>query len=258
MWINFITLILLPTLAFSWEEDPRISKLFNDAHIKGTFVLYDLSADKIIGFNQTRAKTRYIPASTFKIVNSLIGLSTGVVNNVDEVLPYKGPSKPFIAAWAHDMGLRKAIAISNVPIYQELARRIGKTRMQKGVTNLHYGNETIGNSIDTFWLDGPLKISALEQTKFLTKLVQNKLPLSKDIQKNVQEIILLEQEKEWKLYGKTGWQNAPNKGIGWFVGWLEKKGNIYVFALNIDIKQSSDATQRTKLTKASLQLMGLL
>jgi beta-lactamase class D len=258
MWINFITLILLPTLAFSWEEDPRISKLFNDAHIKGTFVLYDLSADKIIVFNQTRAKTRYIPASTFKIANSLIGLSTGVVNNVDEVLPYKGPSKPFITAWAHDMGLRKAIAISNVPIYQELARRIGKTRMQKGVTNLHYGNETIGNSIDTFWLDGPLKISALEQTKFLTKLVQNKLPLSKDIQKNVQEIILLEQEKEWKLYGKTGWQNAPNKGIGWFVGWLEKKGNIYVFALNIDIKQSSDAIQRIKLTKASLQLMGLL
>ncbi|MEJ2373218.1 MAG: penicillin-binding transpeptidase domain-containing protein, partial [Sulfurimonas sp.] len=112
--------------------------------------------------------------------------------------------------------------------------------------------------IDTFWLDGPLKISALEQTKFLIKLVQNKLPLSKDIQKNVQEIILLEQEKEWKLYGKTGWQNAPNKGIGWFVGWLEKKGNIYVFALNIDIKQSSDAIQRIKLTKASLQLMGLL
>ena len=251
-------LLFFSTLTFAWEDNPKIGELFKDANIKGTFVLYDVTNDTFIGYNKHRANTRYIPASTFKIANSLIGLATGAVKSVDEVLPYKGPDKPFIPAWAHDMGLRKAIALSNVPIYQELARRIGLKRMHKGLITLNYGNQEVGEGIDKFWLNGPLKISALEQTKFLTKLVGSRLPLPKGIQKSVREIVLLEQGKEWKLYGKTGWQNAPNEGIGWWVGWVEKEGRFYVFALNIDINKPADATERTKLGKASLKLLGLI
>ncbi|MBD3824082.1 MAG: class D beta-lactamase, partial [Epsilonproteobacteria bacterium] len=51
---------------------------------------------------------RYFPASTFKIANSLIGLSSGAVKSVDEILPYKGPAKPYIPEWEEDMGLTKA------------------------------------------------------------------------------------------------------------------------------------------------------
>jgi beta-lactamase class D len=80
------------------------------------------------------------------------------------------------------MGLRKAIAISNVPIYQELARRIGLERMHDGLVKLNYGNRGYRRQL---WLDGPLKISAVEQTEFLAKLLQETLPLPKQIQKNV-------------------------------------------------------------------------
>ena len=251
-------LVFFQTATFGWEEKPEIAKLFNDAQINGTFVLYDVSNNKFIGYNESRAKTRYIPASTFKIANSLIGLAEGAVKNVDEILPYKGETKPFIAAWGHDMGLREAIKLSNVPIYQELARRIGLNDMRLWLKKLDYGNQEVGNVVDRFWLDGPLKITALEQSKFLAKLTQNTLPLPKQIQKSVKEIVLIEKRKNLELYGKTGWQNAPNKGVGWWVGWIKKDGHTYTFALNIDINKPSDANKRVMLGKASLKLLGLL
>lgn len=61
-------------------------------------------------------------------MNSLIGLWSGAVVDVDAVLPYTGEVNPFMQSWKRDMGLREAIVISNVPIYQELALRIHKGR----------------------------------------------------------------------------------------------------------------------------------
>ena len=109
--------------ASDFEESAQVAEVFRNAGMNGTFVLYDVGAGKYVGYNRVRAKKRFVPASTFKIPNSLIGLSAGAVKSVDEVLPYKGHPKPFSKAWEKDMGLREAIAMSNVPIYQELARR---------------------------------------------------------------------------------------------------------------------------------------
>jgi beta-lactamase class D len=156
------------------------------------------------------------------------------------------------------MGLREAIALSNVPIYQELARRIGLDRMRDNVSRMDYGNKEIGDTIDSFWLNGPLKISAVEQTQFLAKLAQDALPFPKTFQKGVREIVLLEQGKNWRLYGKTGWQNAPDQGLGWWVGWVEEDGHVYAFALNMDIQKASDLGKRVELGKASLKALGIL
>ena len=73
------------------------------------------------------------------------------------------------------MSLHDAIRISNVPVYQELARRIGLDRMSENLALLDYGNEDTGTIVDMFWLQGPLKISALEQAKFLARLAQERL-----------------------------------------------------------------------------------
>jgi len=142
--------------AQAWEERPELGDLFRKAEVQGTFVLYDLNADKFVGYDHSRANTRFTPASTFKIANTLIGLSTGSVASVDEVLPYGGEPQ-FLPQWERDMGLREAISISNVAIYRELARRIGLVRMQEGVNRLDYGNRRIGTVVDQFWLKGPLK-----------------------------------------------------------------------------------------------------
>jgi len=254
----FLVLLFIHSLCFAWEEKRSLNTLFQKEYPHSTFVLYDLHTNKMIGYNHSRAQQRYIPASTFKIAHSLIGLSYGAIKNVDETLPYKGEEKPLIQAWKADMSLREAIAISNVAIYQELARRIGLQNMKKGLKKLQYGNQKTSDLLERFWLDGPLKISALEQIDFLTKLATTTLEIPKHLQTEVQEILLLEETVKWKLYGKTGWQNAPNSGVGWFVGWINKESKISLFALNLDIKQPTDATQRIRLVKESLKQLGYI
>lgn len=252
-----LALFALQGCSTGWKESPEVGGLFKSAGVTGTFVLYDVDAGEFIGHNQARSKVRFVPASTFKIANSLIGLSVEAVKSVDDVLPYGGKPQLF-KAWEKDMGLREAITLSNVPIYQELARRVGLERMRENVSKLGFGNEDIGATVDTFWLEGPLEISAVEQAQFLARLAQGKLSIPEDVQKIVREIVLLEQGENWQLYGKTGWENAPDRGIGWWVGWVQKDDRVYTFALNIDIQHASDASKRVELGKRSLEALGVL
>lgn len=258
--ILFAISALLPLQAgeIQWTEDPRLGKIFADHGLKGTFVVFDVGANTFTGTDQSRADTRFIPASTFKIPNSLIGLETRAVSSVDDPIPYTGPADPFIPAWAADMGLREAIKLSNVPIYKELARRIGPEKMAAGLKSIDYGNQEIGESVDTFWLRGPLKISAIEQAQFLAQLAQKSLPMSISSQEAVHDITLHESGPGWSIHAKTGWQNAPDEGTGWWVGWVNKEGQIYAFALNADLKGPSDGPKRIEMATEGLKILGIL
>ena len=156
------------------------------------------------------------------------------------------------------MSLRDAIAMSNVAIYQTLARRIGLEPMADYVKRLGYGNMSIGQTVDRFWLDGPLMISAIEQTAFLARLADRRLPLDESVQSATQAILLQAEGKGRGLWAKSGWQNAPDEGVGWWVGWVSAAGVNYPFALNMDIDNPSMAATRETLAKACLQSLGLL
>lgn len=253
----FLSSIVGYAQAAEITENPEIKNIFEEARVNGTFVLLDVEKGTLTGFNGKRANDRFIPASTFKIANSLIGLSVGAIKDVDEILPYGGEPQ-FLEIWEKDMSLRDAIKISNVPIYQELARRIGHKKMQENVKKLSYGNQDIGAEVDQFWLSGPLKISAVEQVQFLSKLAQAKLNFPKKNQQSVIEILELETTDETTLYGKTGWQTATDPGIGWWVGWVKRSGKIYTFALNIDMVDIADAPKRIEIGKKVLKLLKIL
>ena len=251
-------LLASPLSARTYQETPDLEQCFHDAGVTGTFVLFDVTTDTMLVHNQTRAKKRFIPASTFKIANSLIGLDTGAVKNVDEILPYGGRPQ-WRKEWEQDMGLREAIKVSNVAIYQELARRIGINRMREGVKQLHYGNMEIGDVVDRFWLDGPLMISAVEQTEFLSHLIGGSLPIKPEAVEAVKEITLIEKKAGYELHAKTGWwvgKKPPQ--IGWWVGWIERGDNVYPFALNIDMSKNEDAEKRVSLGRACLKRLGKL
>jgi beta-lactamase class D len=232
--------------------------LFEKADVDGTFVLQDAAHGSWRGHNRVRAEQRFSPASTFKIVNALIGLSLGAVASVDERIPYRGDANPFMREWLEPMGLRGAMRVSNVPIYQELARRIGLARMNEAIQRLGYGNALIGSDVTTFWLRGPLAISAIEQACFMSRLAHQSLPFPQNAQQQVAQITRIDAGPGWSLHAKTGWQNAPGAGIGWWVGWVERGDQITPFALNITMRGSSDAPKREQLGRASLRALGML
>jgi beta-lactamase class D len=130
--------------------------------------------------------------------------------------------------------------------------------MRENLAAIPYGDAETGNEVDTFWLKGPLQISAVEQAEFLARLAQGKLPFSPDIQQSVREIAQLEKGDGWVLYGKTGWTTAPEPDIGWWVGWVVKDNRVYSFALNMDMPDRESLATRVELGKACLRVLGII
>jgi beta-lactamase class D len=233
------------------EVKPELEKYFEG--FKGAFVLYDLNGNHYIRYNPERCAERFIPASTYKIMNSLIGLETGVIPDEKFVIKWDG-TQYAIPAWNQDHTLKTAIENSVVWYYQELARRVGKERMQKFVNAVDYGNKDISEDIDTFWLEGGLRISANEQVAFLRRLYQNDLPFSARSVKIVKEILVLEKNDSYKLSGKTGSGQRLIPHEGWFVGYLETKGNVYFFATNIETSNPDGLANGESARRISLNI----
>ena len=85
------------------------------------------------------------------------------------------------------LDLKRAIQVSAVPVFQQIAREVGEVRMQKYLKKFSYGNQNISGGIDKFWLEGQLRISAVNQVEFLESLYLNKLSASKENQLIVKE-----------------------------------------------------------------------
>ena len=219
-------------------------------------MLTDVERRHMTVVDVARAKQAFPPASTFKIANSLIALETGAVRDVDEVIPYGGKPQPF-PQWERDMSMREAIAVSNVPVYQEVARRVGLERMDEWVRELGYGNGEIGEVVDRFWLDGPLEINAFEQARFVAMLARGELRVSERSRAMVREILKLEERDGALLYGKTGWATSEEPDVGWWVGWVERGGKVYAFALNMDMATEAEAPKRQQIAKALLAELGV-
>ncbi len=107
-----------------------------------------------------------------------------------------------------------------------------------------------------FWLDGPLAISAVEQTEFLSRLVDGKLPMTSEAMRAVKEITLVEKTTAIELPAKTGWQF--DEKLGWWVGWVVRDCKSYPFALNIDLPRDADAARRIPLGRECLHSLGKL
>jgi beta-lactamase class D len=120
------------------------------------------------------------------------------------------------------------------------------------------GNRQTGTIVDTFWLDGPLEISAVEEARFVTRLAQQKLDASIRSQSIARDIIRLESRDGKILYGKTGWRFSSAPNLGWWTGWVERNGKISAFSLNIDMPAATDAPKRVAVGKAMLSKLGIL
>jgi beta-lactamase class D len=243
--------------AASLEERPDLAAVLARQKVAGTFVLYDVAADRLFAADSARAQRRFRPASTFKVVNSLIALETGAVKDENEVIPYGGKPQPF-DHWEKDMAMREAIRASSLPVYQEIARRVGAERMRQQLSRLGYGNGAVGPDVDRFWLDGSLRVSAIEQTLFLARLARGRLPLSARAQAIVRDILRLDSGSDAALYGKTGFIPADGRKLGWWVGWVERGGKLHTFALNLDLGSFEEAPRRVAIGRELLVAAGVL
>jgi beta-lactamase class D len=238
--------------------DNDLKKYFDSANVDGCFSLLDNANGKITVYNMKLDTQRVLPASTFKIVNSLIGLETGKITDEKMVIKWDGVQR-WNADWNKDLTMEEAFKVSAVPYYQEVARRIGRDTMKHWIDTLHYGNMNMGGPIDSFWLNNRLKISPDEQLGLLDKLYFDKLPFTRRSQQIVRDVMLQESNTLYKLSYKTGWGfDENNNAIGWVNGWIEENRHVYFFVTLVKSPDKNIKMQevRMHITRGILSELG--
>jgi beta-lactamase class D len=230
---------------------------FDAAGVRGTFVLYEPALDRFQVHDEARARQDFLPASTFKIPNALIALEEGSIRDENEVFAWDGTPKPR-PEWERDQTLGSAMRDSTVWTFQEAARRTGKARMKEWLARLEYGNRDISGGIDLFWLQGGLRVSALDQVRFLHRLAEGRLPMTQRAQRLVRSALVVEKRRGHTLYAKTG-TSGGRQPVHWWVGWIERQGKpVGYFALNFAPAAGTRFADRFAIGRAILREARLL
>lgn len=248
----------------STTEEVDLSRFF--PKMDGTFVVLDVERGALRVHDTGRAAERFLPASTFKIPNTLIALETGIVDGAEFRLRWDSVAAPpasfWPASWKGEQTLRSAFQNSVYWFYQELARRIGEPRMREHLRRFEYGNRDIDGGIDRFWLSGELRISPLEQVDFLRRMLSGELGVSERSTRIVRDLMLLEDSTRYRLSGKTGTADVtPTRELGWLVGFLERGDALHIWALNMEgerVWEDWPPQKRLELVRQLLAELGLL
>lgn len=234
------------------------------AEVGGAFVLIDDGGRAVYRFRPGVAKQKFGPCSTFKIWNSLIGLEEGLIG---------GPDKPFwkwdgierdFPGWNHDQTWREAFAVSCVPAFQNLARRIGADRMQRWLDKFGYGNRDMAGRPDAFWLpragEKTVMITPDQQAELVRRLLVGKMPVKRESVEQLREVMRAKQTARGTLYGKTG-SGSRDGGMGfdmgWYVGFVDSGGRPYSFACLV-LGPGLSGKNAREIVEASLVANGLL
>ncbi|PHO10361.1 class D beta-lactamase [Malaciobacter canalis] len=241
----FVLLLFISSLLKA--EDIEIRLVFNSFNVDGTIVIQSLNSNKNYAYNLNRATKPLLPASTFKIPNSLIILNEKLLKDENQIIKWDN-KKRFLDVWNQDQTLKSAFKYSCVWCYQKFAKQISIQKYENYLKLFDYGNKKVGTDSSSFWLDGDIKITAFEQVEFLKKLYLNNLPLDKKYINIVKDIMFEEKNRKYKLSSKTGWATSVKNKHGWYVGYLETKNDVWFFATNLLIEDFKRLDLRKKVT----------
>ena len=224
---------------------------------EGSFVLYDLNGDTWNIYDMEQATLRTAPDSTYKIYDALFGLEEGVIAPNDSFMAWNETDYPF-EAWNADQDLYSAMQSSVNWYFQEIDKQIGSSAIQGYIQKIGYGNENISADLSSYWMQGTLKISPVEQVELLTALHNNNFDFAPENVKAVKNAICLFSSEGKNLYGKTGTGRVDGQDVnGWFVGYIEAAGNTYFFATNIQAAENATGSKASEISLSILSDMGI-
>lgn len=254
-------LLLVSSSLFAQKKLAQFEHYFAEAKVQGSFSLYDLNTQEYSTTDLRDFDRATSPASTFKIPNTFIALETKAIRDENELIPWDGKVK-YLKVWEKDHDLKNAYKNSTVWFYQEIARRVGEEQYHHYLKKLNYGNQDISAGLTIFWLGSSLQISPHNQLDFLKNLHEEKLGFSKRTYRIGKEVMIEERTPAYTLRAKTGWADTKPTHVGWYVGYVETKGNVYFFATRLyqpDAQQRDDfGAQRKLITRTILTDLKIL
>ena len=257
------TTLLLVLVSFLPGKTPG-EELFKG--YKATMVVYDQNEQNYIIMNEARAPERFTPFSTHKVPHSIIALESGRVGSIDEPLSWDSIKFPeedwWPMTWKGEHTLRSAIQVSLVPAYRQIASDLGAKAMSGYMEKFDYGNADISSGVDSYWLNGSLQISAMEQVNFLRRFHTGTLDVSPEVTAAVKTILVRDSEEAYTFSHKTGTGTIDQEtrtAIAWLVGYVERDGNVYFFAFNMEAPNFNEAVNvRMQIATNVLTHLGIL
>eukprot|EP00919_Chromeraceae_sp_WS-2016_P031989 GHVR01075396.1.p2 GENE.GHVR01075396.1~~GHVR01075396.1.p2 ORF type:complete len:125 (-),score=11.58 GHVR01075396.1:635-1009(-) len=117
-------------------------------------------------------------------------------------------------------------------------------------------------NIDLFWLEGESQINQIQQIDFLKRFYKSELPISERTVRIMKKMMVIDENNEYKLSGKTGWSIRNGNNNGWFVGYIVSKDQPYIFATNVEPKEQFDINMfpmiRKDVTYKAFEKMGII
>jgi beta-lactamase class D len=250
-------------------KDIRVRTDFN-AHfdacgVSGTSVIYDVKNQTWTTNDTSTWKNEDLPASSFKIINLLISLETGVIKDENEVIPWVGSTDTVKYGYRpeiyKDMSVKEAFEVSAGWVFTELSKKIGKERYLHYLEKCKYGNMNLSEPDPDFWNYGEFAISPKNQVEFLYSLYTDKLPFSKRNMAIVKKVMVTEQNADYTLHAKTGWTRANAQNVGWWVGYIETRSGDYLFATRLrqdrKYNRADFGSCRKEITKKVMKELGI-
>ncbi len=221
-----------------------LSRHFKAKQVTGSITLFHLESNTWISSDDTDWNVGTLPASTFKVVNSLIALEAKAIPDEKEIISYPGHDTTKYGVRKdirHAMDLGEAIERSVVWYYLILAERVGCENYPTYLNRIPYGNGKIfcQEELD-FWNFGEYKITPAEQIMLLVRLYRENLPFEKRHQQTVKRILINQGFENYTVRAKTGWTRAETEDIGWWIGYVESAKGTWFFATRI--KSPEDQT----------------
>ncbi|MCI9297894.1 MAG: BlaR1 family beta-lactam sensor/signal transducer [Lachnospiraceae bacterium] len=229
---------------------------------EGSFVLYDLNGDTWKVYDMEQATLRTAPNSTYKIYDALFGLEEGVIAPDNSFMAWDKTDYPF-EEWNGNQDLSSAMQSSVNWYFEEIDKRIGSSAIQDYIRKIGYGNEIVNTNLSSYWMQGTLKISPVEQVELLTALHNNQFDFAPENINAVKNSICLSSSENFSsegknFYGKTGTGRVNGQDVnGWFVGFLETAGNTYFFAANIQAAENATGSKASEISLSVLSYMGI-
>ncbi|MFA0963808.1 penicillin-binding transpeptidase domain-containing protein [Roseivirga sp. BDSF3-8] len=209
----------------------------SSCQVAGSITIYDLSAGQWYTSDTADMKVRTLPASTFKILNTLILLKEGAVASEKDSIYWpvaydtaKYGHRPDIY---HSMPLEEAFRKSAGWAYIELAKKVGKETYAQYLERLGYGNGDLSVEGMDFWNYGPFGVSPEEQVMAVMGIYHRSFPFSEAHYDILEDMMVVEENEAYTLRAKTGWTRAGGTDTGWWVGYLKKTDNTWFFATRI-------------------------
>jgi len=245
-------MFMLLVVSINLHAEANIEALYSASNINGSILIESADGKVKYHFN-VNDKESFIPASTFKIPNTLIILEEGLIKDQHEIIKWDGKERGYIP-WNKDQTLKSAFQYSCVWCYQRYAKKIGDEKYHTYLREFSYGNLLTGGDVTRFWLDGELRVSVKDQISFLRKVYAEELPVKKVHIRTLKSIMLSEDEKHYKIWSKTGWSGKD----GWYVGYLVTDNQTWFFANHIEINKKSDLEFRKKLTMEAFRVLNII